>query len=262
MIAPASLREDVSPQLTRSLAYWLEGVFGYRHRDGIRADYVMSIALMCELDVPRGARQDMMSRLVNAASRDDAVMFDVLDAVLHKGPGLMSPGSLRETLAEGHSAWTVRQDDRGLERRVDATAGKALDRILSVEELASAELAEAWSKTYGLHPDASDAWDHAIKAVEEILIPLIVPGKAKANLGAVAGTLRATPHKFVVALESPEGPEQSVQTLEGMIRLMWPNPDRHGAGVRRTPTLTEAAAVVGLAVTIVQWARDGLISAA
>jgi hypothetical protein len=46
----------------------------------------------------------------------------------------------------------------------------------------------------------------------------------------------------------------------GMLRLMWPNPDRHGGAERRVPELGETAGVVHLAVAIVQWARDGLIT--
>jgi len=43
-----------------------------------------------------------------------------------------------------------------------------------------------------------------------------------------------------------------------MLRLMWPNPDRHGGESSRQPSLVEAQAVVHPAVTIVQWARSDL----
>lgn len=42
-----------------------------------------------------------------------------------------------------------------------------------------------------------------------------------------------------------------------MIRLMWPNPDRHGGGETRTPTREDAVDVVHLAVTILGWVRNG-----
>jgi hypothetical protein len=44
-----------------------------------------------------------------------------------------------------------------------------------------------------------------------------------------------------------------------MLRLVYPNPDRHQGQQRRAPTIEEARAVVHLAVTIVQWGREGLI---
>ncbi|WP_448642774.1 hypothetical protein [Geodermatophilus sp. URMC 63] len=47
-----------------------------------------------------------------------------------------------------------------------------------------------------------------------------------------------------------------------MLRLMWPNPDRHATGSRRTPTQEEAQNVVHLAVLIVNWVRsDALVTA-
>jgi hypothetical protein len=54
-------------------------------------------------------------------------------------------------------------------------------------------------------------------------------------------------------------PTTSVQALVGMLRLLYPNPDRHVGPDHRVPTLQEAQAVVHLAVTIVHWGRDGQI---
>ncbi|MFE6255138.1 hypothetical protein [Agromyces sp. NPDC057865] len=260
--APIGLSEEISPQLTRSLAYWVESAFGYRSRAGTNESLLLSIGVMAGIDLNRSAtRTEMLTDLVSRAESDDDVMLDVLDALLHKGRYNESPENLRMILMEGNSAWTVSHDGQALERRVDATASNVFERALSVEETASLELAEAWTKVYGTNPDASDAWDHAIKAVEEVLIPVVVPAKAKANLGSVAGELKAHPDRFVLRL-SPEGATQSSSTLEGMLRLIWPNPDRHGAGERRTPTLDEAGTVVGIAVLIVQWARDGVVQRA
>ena len=42
------------------------------------------------------------------------------------------------------------------------------------------------------------------------------------------------------------------------LRLMWPNPDRHGGEGSRRPSFLEAQAVAHLAVTIVQRARSGV----
>jgi hypothetical protein len=45
-----------------------------------------------------------------------------------------------------------------------------------------------------------------------------------------------------------------------MLRLIYPNPDRHLGPDHRVPTIEEARAGVHLAVTIVQWGRDDLIA--
>lgn len=55
----------------------------------------------------------------------------------------------------------------------------------------STTLSVAWSNAYGRTPDASDSWDHAIKAVEHVLIPLVAPNQSKPNLGHVVGSLDA-----------------------------------------------------------------------
>lgn len=115
--------------------------------------------------------------------------------------------------------------------------------------------------------DASDGWDHAAKAVEAILIPIVVPSQAGPHLGHVLGALEHHSEQFEliiapiqkgkVVLATPEERERAaIETLVGMLRLVWPNSDRHSGPERREPTLDEARAVVHLAVTIVQWARS------
>jgi len=87
----------------------------------------------------------------------------------------------------------------------------------------------------------------------------VTPAKAKATLGDVVGTLNSQDHLWRLALHGHDG-SQSVAPLVSMLRLMWPNPDRHGGQGSRQPSLVEAQAVVHLAVTIVQWARSDVLS--
>jgi Substrate binding domain of ABC-type glycine betaine transport system len=107
--------------------------------------------------------------------------------------------------------------------------------------------------------------DHSIKAVEAVLIPLVVPGQDGAHIGHVIGQLdRQGQHwhtilKFNQPTPPVNPPFNSVQALVGMLRLLYPNLDRHAGPDHRTPTLEEARAVVQLAVAIVQWGRDGQI---
>lgn len=201
----------------------------------------------------------VMEQILSACQADQETFLDVLDATLCFGStGNVSAPSLEQMLSMGGSVWKVRPDKMGLERRVSAEAQTLYEAASSPGDEASRELQEAWTAAFGRAPDASDAWDHAIKAVEELYIPLVVPKAAKSNLGSVAGELKANPAGWVLVLES-NGALDSVATLEALFRLLWPNPDRHGGETRRTPSLGEAAAVVHLAVTLVQWARDGVL---
>jgi hypothetical protein len=65
----------------------------------------------------------------------------------------------------------------------------AFDTTVAPGDAASREITEAWRKAYGHHADASDAWDHAIKAVEAVLIPIVVPTQAGAHIGHLIGQL-------------------------------------------------------------------------
>ena len=144
-------------------------------------------------------------------------------------------------------------------RRVDPTAAKAFEDASLPSDVASAELHDAWIAAYGRNPDPSDAWDHSIKAVEAVLIPVVVPAKAKATLGDVVGSLDSQGSLWQLVLHGHDGSKSAVP-LVTMLRLIWPNPDRHGSDASRKPSLGEAQAVVNLAVTVVQWTRIGVLS--
>ena len=48
-------------------------------------------------------------------------------------------------------------------------AQQALDTATEVGDTTTEELTEAWDRAVGREPNASDVWDHAIKAVEAAL---------------------------------------------------------------------------------------------
>jgi hypothetical protein len=186
---------------------------------------------------------------------DEEYCLDVIHLLLQLDPTRVD--YLEALLAFGGSAWTA--TDTGLRRRVDLTAASAFERATEPSDIASSELSEAWSNAYNREPDASDAWDHAIKAVESVLIPVVVPMMDKPTLGNVLGQLSSLPHLWKLGIPGPND-AYSIESLVSILRLIWPNPDRHGnPSKRRSPTLDEARSVVQLAVAIVQWARDGQI---
>ena len=106
---------------------------------------------------------------------------------------------------------------------MDATASAAFRKTTAPGDAASEELGDAWQKAYGRNPDPSDAWDHAIKAVEAILIPIVVPNQAKPTLGHVIGHLDTQGHLWKLLLPGP-GEDFSVDPLVAMLGLMSPGP--------------------------------------
>jgi hypothetical protein len=163
--------------------------------------------------------------------------------------------TLDDILSDGGSAYTA--NERGIEDRVDPTAQEAFEAAIRSRDHASSELAEAWSKAYGRNPDASDAWDHSIKAVEAVLRPIVCPNNAKATLSNVIGDIRAQHWKLKLRGRARH---YSVRPLLEMLEVIWPDPNRHGSGSPERPaTIEEARSVVQLAVTVVQWGREGLI---
>lgn len=201
--------------------------------------------------------------VLRATDEQPESLLDMVDAVLHfEQVEAEARHHLNELFQYGGSVWRVAPNGKGLVRQVDPMAAKAFAVATTPADVASEELTAAWTAAYGRHPDASDSWDHAIKAVEAALIPVAAPSQAEPTLGHVLGALGAVTKRGPVwELELPgHDGSRSVAPLVAMLRLIWPNPDRHGNANSRAPSLREAQAVVNLSVTIVQWARDGVLA--
>lgn len=247
------LYSGVPEHLQAQISYWLEGVFGYRERGGMDRALIHSVASRAEVRLGETDSVAMMHELIAVGQRDEDVFLDIIDATLSTGHG--RAGELRRILDEGRSIWTVADSNLSLIERVDPMATEAYVRAVGPSDVASSELREAWTRLYSRTTDASDSWDHAIKAVEAVLTPIVVPKQAKPTLGHVIGMLDSQPANFSFAV-----PSADVPTLVSMLRILWPNPDRHASPQhRREPTELEARAVVHLAVLVVQWSRDGII---
>lgn len=155
----------------------------------------------------------------------------------------------------------VRPDHKGLQERVPATTHEAVTSALTAADRAADQLSQAWAAAYGRTTDASDAWDHAIKAVEAVLNPLCIPNDQAPTLGKTIRHLRDAKAKWQLNVGGEDG-VGPIDPLLAMLDVVWVNPDRHEGGGEhtRTPSLAEARAVVQLAVTIVQWGRTGVLS--
>ncbi len=254
---PETLFEGVPAHLKHPVGEWLRGNFGWFAAQGMNHGLMSTLASSLRLPVTQTHEVGGISnQIFQFIERDQELYLDCVDATLYLTGGRIA-SRLKQILEVGGSAWTVREEGTGLERRVPEASGKAYSAATAVGDSVTDELREAWEAAFGRNPDSSDAWDHAIKAVEDLLIPIVVPKVNKANLGTVAGELKNNPTRWDFGLPANVG-RTNGETLEGMIRHMWPNPDRHGGAAKRTPSQSEAESVVHLAVLIVALCRGKL----
>ncbi|WP_284748185.1 hypothetical protein [Amycolatopsis sp. RTGN1] len=123
-------------------------------------------------------------------------------------------------------------------------------------------LAQAWYHAYRPDPDPTTAYREAVRAVEEVACPLVLPNNHKATLGTVIAHLRDAVAKWETVLfgtgAAPGGPEP-VQEL--MSRLWTGQVSRHGGSKNSCDQdQAEAEAAVHAAVLLVQWLSTDVLS--
>lgn len=199
--------------------------------------------------------------LVAKAVADEEFCLDLVDAALHVWEDWNRWRALTAILNAAGSVWKVEDNSHtALTRVVSDEVQATYDSAVAIPDEASTELKEAWANAFGRNGDPSDAWDHSIKALEDLLIPIVVPKQAKPNLGHVVGQLRNQGQLWELPLPGKDR-DHDVSPLVGMLDLIWPNHDRHGGGQteKRPTSPEEARAVVTLTATILHWHREGWI---
>ncbi len=258
---PEDMRTSLSPPVRQGLqgwlASWLAGEFG----DDLQRAVLVAAGLDLDIGRPDWAFRD----LLQYSNQGDEELLDAVHVTL----GVLKSDTrttrrnpphedVDRFLAVGRSAWTATED--GVMHRSSPTAQAAFESAATTPGSSSTELNEAWRTAHTRNGSAGDAWDHAIKAVECVLIPIVVPRKSKPNLGDVIGQLRGQPHLWKLGIRG-QNRDHSVEPLVAALTLLWPDPNRHGSPRPEAPaTPEEERALVNLAVAIVQWAKDGLIA--
>lgn len=159
------------------------------------------------------------------------------------------------------SAWRIGTRDGywGLERRVPEGVQEAADHVATTTGSAGALLSEAWHAAFGVTPDAEEAYEKAIKAVEESGAKVILPKNPKATLGTMIATMR--PHgDWALEITDSNGNHFNDLVLR-MCEALWQGQgSRHGGNGYRKPTQGEAEAAVMLAAPLVQWFHAGAVA--
>lgn len=272
-----ALREDVPPRLRASLLEWVAGQLGQRsqrtRRWQARRATVRSLERHVDLSLEWGlgeSPETLMTRVMEALESDPEKLLDATDHLVGavSDPADPPAQSLERILIEGGSAWTVgrlEDDGVGLVRRVDETAANQAQVVTTPEDRASTLLAEAWGSVYGRHPNPTHGYNQAVRAVEALLVPLVTPNDREGHYGRAIGQLRveASDGQWTFTLGHRRDAAAPVATIVSMLDLLWSSqharhvPMDEGAPLHVTPE--EAETAVHLAVTLVQWLREGAL---
>jgi hypothetical protein len=262
-LVPDGPFEGIPDHLRYPVHHWFATAIGDEGDGPWRSGAMRELAIRFRTNVPPDYDIPRLVRvlLVILDGQDQEMALDMVDAALDVlGPNLNGWETLQKHLDAGASAWKVADDRISLTGVVSDEAQATYEQAASVADEATKELKVAWANAFGRNGDPSDAWDHAIKAVEDVLIPEMMPNNGNATIGHVVGEL-AGQNGAAWKLALPgNNQDHDVAHLVSMLRLIWPNHDRHGGtGPKRTPSRQEARAVVTLAATIVQWHREGSV---
>lgn len=281
--ADTTLRRDIPAPLAPVLRHWIALANQYDN------DAPQRVALRLGLPpVVAGRGQfSFLDALQNAATDPD--LLDVVDAMLavHRAPQWAhvprhgeNPNSdrarrgkiadkyaslvanLTDSLEDAGSAYTVAADRRALVERVDPTVVDAVEQTIEAAPPTAGELLrDSWQQVYGLHPDPTTGYRDAVRAVEELACPLVLPNDGAATLGKVIAHLRQGGHLWAFALVDRAGAD-TVEPLVAMLDRLWTGQvSRHGGGQKsRDQTPAEAQAAVHLAATLVQLLGSGALT--
>jgi hypothetical protein len=269
-----TLHEGVPDWLVRPLVDWLERALNERTIHLVAAR--MRISLLASVDPPRTLCHELEQR---AGFPFDDRQWDLLDAIDYlvqvdwdelRLPDIVSgeplPGSdklslLTRILVDGGSAYSVSIPHQRLERRVDETVAEAVEQSATISgDETGRHLRQAWTATYGLHPDPTTAYREAVRAVEAAACPLVLPNDPKPTLGKVIAHLKQASGKWTLSIPDG-GAAGSVAPFMAMLELLWSGQVSRHAGVStsRDQRQIEAEAAVVLAATLVHWLATGVV---
>lgn len=278
-----SLRRDIPNHLVPVLQNWIK--LASQHDN----DAPQRVALRLGLPPVSGGRGQFsfLDALCDVGTDPD--LLDVVHALLavHRAPGWARDrrygqslsgsdsahaqvaenygrlvGDLINSLEDAGSAYTVASDARSLVERVDPTVAEAVEQTIDTAPPTAGELLrDAWRQVYGLHPDPTAGFHDAVRAVEEVACPLVLPEDGAATLGKVIAHLRQGAHLWAFTLVDRNGAD-SVEPLVGMLDRLWTGQvSRHGGGQKsREQTTGEAQVAVHLAATLVQLLGAGALT--
>lgn len=226
------------------------------------------LSLLDSADPVLAVRRELEER----ARESESGRWDILDAIdlvcqsdtdgdlaIPDANGEVPIAILNNLLVAGGSAYRCRKGR--LERRIDDATAIAYEHVVATaNDEASMLLRRAWRATYGRDPEPSRAYGDAVRAVEAVACPLLLPNDPKPTLGRVIARLRDRPDEWYLVLAG-EQEAAGIEPFRVMLKLLWTaHRSRHAGGPdTRDQLLAEAEAALALAITCVQWVTSGFV---
>lgn len=258
-----ALVDGVPEWMRSSLREWYASEFPVYDRRGARSTYGVEKLRRFDLATRQVPIADGLMRNGPARHFDslgELQILQLLDWVIAGTNHQAYPGKAQEIeriLRDGGSMWKVgiRNGVPGLEERVPQGVQDAADAVMSSSHSAGTILSEAWHAAFGRSPDAEEAYEKAIKAVEEAGAHIVTPNNKKATLGTMVRDMKAQKDWKL------DLPTLDADVPVKMAEALWIGQEsRHGGNGYRKPTQPEAEAAVLLAVPLVQWFSSGALA--
>lgn len=216
---------------------WVRGSFGQGINESIEA--LNALQLDFRLEQPLGG--PALTRLADLVGRmggEDDFALDVIDWMLHHPLYFRESwevvewaDQLKEMFRQGGSAWetTPHGGAYQLTRRAVGPVAEVLEHTATEATRAHNHLASAWSKLTGRNPDPTGAYREAVRAVEAVAKPIILPNNDKATLGQMIPAMRGKPEKWTTAIGT-------VDDVRAQMEAVWTSQlDRHGTDDETVP---------------------------
>jgi hypothetical protein len=201
--------------------------------------------------------EDAVEDLTERMKRDPELALDAVDVALWSldptNAYYVEPivAELNEMLEAGGSVWEAAADAEDqrwrLRRRTMRSVRETIETLADSSERAHHHLEAAWAKIAGRDPDPTGAYREAVKAIESVAKPVVLPDAKLATLGTIIAAIRDKPDKWTYPLGGPDA-------MRELLERVWKGQhDRHGTDDPDAPLsvgFDEALAAVHLGVAV------------
>jgi hypothetical protein len=263
----ATLHDGVPTWLRESLWSWVKPLVSARYGGaasytGLHTELARTVERACQFSIGWSGNDVLagLTQFRKVVTGDSMLFLDVVEYLSVAVASKAQREALEVLLQEGGSKFRVRLDDGYLENRVLPTVTTSSERAFE-QGTAGALLQHAWQAAFARSPNPSDAYRHAVRAVEAASKDVVVPKNDRATLGTITAALRDGRSKFRLSFPV-DTTVDPIDVLLGMMQLLWTNQyDRHVTDdAPLHVSQEEAEGAVVLAVTLVQWFSTGQVA--